>query len=246
MAKIFFVLLALVAAYFVFQKRTDPPKEVQVTEEAVEPTTMPARIIIASATVSAEISVSATTEIITSNAEAEIEKDSEVYLEKDEPRENVDQTVIANEKRLASSRSAAEAFELLSKLRIRIKKLSDISVQASPKEYEKFYGKYEGPVLNRRQESVYNLSFEVKPNPAGSTSKVSVQYFIGKVGDKATTGLWADENGYELVGRDGLVIQGGASYFQIYKLDNGYLAGSYYEKRKASYRVYRFLLKPKN
>ena len=244
MTKFVIAILVLVLAYFAFHTRTEPPKEVQVEEvskiETSEPELIQTKEIVtvplSSATTIVEASVSAPV-----LETAEVETETEAVIEKDEPRENVDQTVIANEKKLAASSSAAEVFELLQKLRIRMKKLSEISTVGKTADYAKFYGIFEGTVVNRRGESVYTLKLEIKD------AQIDSNFEINKGKNGKVKGYFNGDYGMQLVGRDALVISDAteSNNFQLYKLDNGMVAGTYYEKRKASYRTYKFILKKK-
>ena len=252
MTKFVIAILVLVLAYFAFHTRTEPPKEVQVeeiseieTEEhAVVQTQETATIPVSSVTTSAETPVSAAAVVV---AEADVEAEESI-VEKDEPRENVDQTVIANEKKLAEVKSAEEAFELLRKLRLRIKKLSEISVPAKASDYVKFWGSYEGPIMNNRNELIYNFNLTLEEELDDTAPRMKGSYNL-KAPDKPSKGYTFSgrEFGARLVGRDSLVItsRNEDRYFQLYKLDNGHLAGNYYEKKTRSYRVYRFILKKK-
>ena len=123
-----------------------------------------------------------------------------------------------------------------------MKKLSSISTVAKTENYAKFFGSFEGPVINRRNESVYTLKLEIK-----QTSNISGTFEVNKGKDGVVKGGFNGDFGMQLVGRDGLVISdtGENNNFQLYKMDNGMVAGTYYERRKASYRAYRFILKNK-
>jgi len=246
MTKFFVAVLILALGYFVFLKRTEPPKEVQAQpietqKPAVQQTTITRMIPLSSATTNAETPASAVVET------AVLEAETELIAEKDEPKENVDQTVIANEKKLAQAKTGSEVFELLQKLRIRMKKLSEISTVANTQNYAKFFGNFEGPVVNRRNESVYNLKLQIRQNPDPQAAYINGSFDIDKAKDGKVKGYFNGDFGMQLVGRDGLVISDAteSNNFQLYKLDNGMIAGTYYEKRKASYKVYKFILKRK-
>lgn len=254
MGKFLTAVLILVLAYFTFLKRTEPPKEVDVAEPEVEQATVTHHSVVSIPTLDVASQVTSVTAFTATDSAvgAEGSLPDEVDTlgtvnKKDEPRENVDQTIVANEKRLTSARSAAEVLELLHKLRIRMKKLEDLSSPATVKDYAKFLGSYEGSVLNRRQESVYNLRLEIKQIWENGKSQITGNYKLQKPTSEQLSGEFKDNFGVTLIGRDALVIYSPdqQNYFQIYKMDNGYLAGSYYEKGKASYKLYRFILKNK-
>lgn len=253
MGKFLSAVLVLVLAYFAFLKRTEPPKEVPASEEQVEQFVMTSPPTVSStlqATVSAPVSTTTTLNATDSvlGDEGSLPDDTdgfgELAKEKDEPKENVDQTVIGNEKRLAEAKSAQEVFELLRKLRIRPRKLGEISTAATAKDYSKFWGAYEGSALNNRNEVIYTLKIELK---AATNEKVVGKYQIAKPGEPPITHELYSEFGVQLVGRDALVIESpdGKSHLQFYKLDNGYLAGNYYEKTSRRTKTYRFVLKNK-
>lgn len=255
MGKLLIAVLILVLGYFAFLKRTEPPKQVQAAEDQIEQIPMthnpsvssPSQSTV-SAPVSASVALVATDSMVGDEGSLSDEDGTgELAKEKDEPRENVDQTVIANEKRLAASTSSAEVFDLLQNLRIRMKKLSTISTVANTSNYAKFFGSYEGPVVNRKQESVYNLKLEIKQNPDPAMPTISGSFELDKGKDGKVKGDFNGDFGMQLVGRDGLVISNTLEMnnFQLYKLDNGMLAGNYYEKRRASYKAYKFILKRK-
>lgn len=263
MIKLLIAALVLVSAFFVFLKRKEPPKEVQVKEEAVIKATEPEepeeseisqtpidsyRVSMATSTTVAP----ATTEDLAA-AVQELQASSgpvanEDAEEKDEPRENVDQTVVGNEKKLAAARSAEEVYDLLHKLRIRPKKLGEISKPAAANDYSKFWGSYEGSALNNRNEVVYAMKIDLVPPASGAKSNVIGKYQLAKSGSAPSVNEFTGDNGAQLVGRDAIVIAAGKgeSHFQLYKLDNGYLAGNYYEKTSRRLRTYRFVLKKNN
>lgn len=252
MTKFVVTVLILALGYFAFLKRTEPPKEIKIEEtaatqaviaeeSATEQIVITARIPIGAALSNVETPVSAVTET------AELDNDTELITERDEPKDNVDQTVIANEKKLAAAKTGPEVFELLQKLRIRMKKLSEISTVANTQNYARFFGTYEGPVVNRRQESVYTLKIVIKQNPDPAMPTIFGNFEINKGKDGIVKADFNGDFGMQLVGRDGLVISdtNERNNFQLYKLDNGMVAGTYYERRKASYRAYKFILKNK-
>lgn len=256
MGKLLIAVLVLVLGYFAFFKHAEPPKQVQTAEDQIEQIPKPHNPSVSSlsqSTVSAPISAAVAlvaTDSVVVGDEGSLSDEGgtgELAEEKDEPRENVDQTVIANEKRLAASTSSAEVFDLLQNLRIRMKKLSTISTVANTSNYAKFFGSYEGPVVNRKQESVYNLKLEIKQNPDPAMPTISGSFELDKGKDGKVKGDFNGDFGMQLVGRDGLVISNTLEMnnFQLYKLDNGMLAGNYYEKRRASYKAYKFILKRK-
>ncbi len=255
MGKFLSAVLILVLAYFAFLKRTEPPEEVPAPEEHTEqfditpaPQVTSAPQAVASAPVSATIALTGTDSELGDEGSLSEEADGSAELIKDEPKENVDQTIIGNEKRLAEAKSAQEAFDLLRKLRLRIRKLSDISVPATPKDYSKFWGSYEGPVVNNRQEVVFNFKIELKEETSNGQSRIAGNYQILKPGYPAQGYIFSESQfGVQLVGRDALVINSTKqdSYFQFYKLDNGYLAGNYYDRSSKKRRTYYFILKNK-
>lgn len=250
MTKFFVAVLILALAYFVFLKRAEPPKEIIISEEipdkeglSLSPQADPSQALdrIKKETTIQFVSATSVTENPLPLSTTEEQSASETLTETDEPRENVDQTVIGNEKRLAASSSSAEVFDLLQKLRIRIKKLGETSTEATAKNFAPFIGSFEGSVVNRRQESVYGLKLEIKSVANGIAGK----FQIDKVKDGKVSGQFNTDSGVQLVGRDGLVINSDdeKNYFQLYKLDNGYIAGTYYERRTRSFRNYKFILK---
>ena len=252
MGKFFVAVLILALAYFVFLKRTEPPKEVKIEkvavpqamiaeEPAAQQTVIAERIPIGAAVSNVETPMSAVAEA------AELDNDTELITAINEPKDNVDQTVIANEKKLAAAKTGPEVFELLQKLRIRMKKLSEISTVAKTQNYARFFGTYEGPVVNRKQESVYTLKLVIKQNPDPAMPTIFGNFEINKGKDGIVKADFNGDFGMQLVGRDGLVISdtNERNNFQLYKLDNGMVAGTYYERKKASYRTYKFILKNK-
>lgn len=253
MGKFLSAVLVLVLAYFAFLKRTEPPKEVPAPEEKAEkleatpspPVSSTPQVPATSATNTTALT--ATDSLVGEEGSLPDEADVSGELVKDEPKENVDQTVIGNEKRLAEAKSAQEVFELLRKLRIRPRKLGDISTEATVKDYSKFWGSYEGSALNNRNEVIYGLKINLVAPADGAKSNVIGSYQLNKAGQAASKHEFSSDNGVQLVGRDALVIETpqGQSYFQFYKLDNGYLAGNYYEKTSRRTRTYRFVLKNK-
>lgn len=257
MGKLLVAVLILVLSYFAFFKRTEPPKEIQANTEQVEQITITHNSAVSSTShITSSSPVSTTTALVATDSTFggegalpdEADGSGELAKEKDEPTENVDQTVIANEKRLAEARSAQEVFELLRKLRIRPKKLNEISTPAISKDYSKFWGSYEGPVLNNRQEVIFNFNIELKEDVSNGQSRIAGGYQMLTPGKPAKGFAFSSNQfGVQLVGRDALVINGLAdgSYFQFYKLDNGYLAGNYYEKTSRRTKTYRFVLKNK-
>ena len=232
MTKILIALFVVgVAGYFFVQKRVAPPKDVTAVKEVIAPEDAQAQpeepseiqntplyhvnMDAVSTTVappSMDDLADAAKELETS---AGTDKKDEPDEEADIPRENVDQTVIANEKKLAAANSGAEVFELLQKLRIRMKKLSSISTVAKTENYAKFFGSFEGPVINRRNESVYTLKLEIK-----QTSNISGTFEVNKGKDGVVKGGFNGDFGMQLVGRDGLVISdtGENNNFQLYKI----------------------------
>lgn len=255
MGKFLGAVLILVLAYFAFLKRTEPPKEVPAPEEQAEQFEIipPSSVSSAPQAVSSAASISATTALNATDSvfgeEGSLSDDADESgeLAKDEPKENVDQTIIGNERRLAEAKSAQEVFELLRKLRIRPRKLGDISTAATAKDYSKFWGSYEGSALNNRNEVIYGLKIDLVAPADGAKSNVIGNYQLNKAGQAPSKHEFSSANGVQLVGRDALVIETpqGQSYFQFYKLDNGYLAGNYYEKISRRTRTYRFVLKNK-
>lgn len=248
MGKFLSAVLILALAYFTFLKRTEPPKEVPAPEEQVEqiaithnPSVSSTPRIVVSAPVSTITTLNATDSVL--GDEGSLQDDVDVS-----PIENVDQTVIGNEKRLAEAKSAQEVFDLLRKLRLRIKTLADISVPAAPKDYSKFWGSYEGPVMNNHQEVMFNFKITLKEELVDGRPRISGNYQILKPGDTPKGYTFNDnEFGVQLVGRDALVINSlkQEQYFQFYKLDNGYLAGNYYDRSSKKRRTYYFILKNK-
>lgn len=245
MNKLLIAVFVLGIAYFAYHKRSQAfSKEVEKVDVVLQPEVSANRVAV-SATTTATSATTDTEMATTAESIQESEATDESATEIDEPKENVDQTVIANEKRLASSKSATEVFELLQKLRIRIKKLGAIATNANAESYAKFVGTYEGPVLNRRQESVYKLKLVIKQNDESGMPQISGSFVIDKAKDGIVKGEFKDDFGVQLVGRDGLVINSAdeKNYFQIYRLDNSYIAGTYYEKKTRSFKVYRFILR---
>lgn len=242
MTKFFVAVLILALGYFVFLKRTEPPKEIKIEEPAIQQQTIATESSLIVAAVSNTV-----TPVSAVIGTAEPDNDTELIAEKDEPADNVDQTIIANEKKLVAAKTGPEVFELLQKLRIRMKKLSEISTVANTQNYARFFGSYEGPVVNRRQESVYTLKLVIKQNPDPAMPTISGSFEINKGKDGIVKADFNGDFGMQLVGRDGLVISdtNERNNFQLYKLDNGMVAGTYYERRKASYRAYKFILKNK-
>lgn len=257
MGKFLSAVLILVLAYFAFLKRTEPPKEVPAPEEeqvekfeitSPQPVSGTPQSSVTSAPVSATtIPFTTADSLVGDEGSLPDDVDSSGELAKDEPKENVDQTVIGNEKRLAEAKSAQEVFELLRKLRIRPRKLGDISTQATEKDYSKFWGSYEGSALNNRNEVIYGLKINFTAPAPGVTTDILGKFQLSKPGVPINEDTFSSVRGLQLIGRDGIVFGVGnaGSYFQLYKLDNGYLAGNYYEKSSRRTRTYRFVLKNK-
>ncbi|AZZ38074.1 hypothetical protein CIK05_15115 [Bdellovibrio sp. qaytius] len=251
MTKFFIAVLALALAYFAFVKRTEPLKEIkseetvqsETQEQPTQQSAITARIPIGQAVTNLETPASATLE--TTTLQDENDKENELAPEVDQPRENVDQTIISNEKKLAGAHSSQEVIDLLRKLRFRLKNLDGISTTVTARDYAKFWGSYEGSVVNNRNEVLFGLKINL--NAASDTnSKIIGKYQIAKPGLPPTTREFYDEFSAQLAGRDGLVIGSPDGHnFQLYKLDNGYLAGNYYEKTGRRIRTYRFILKNK-
>lgn len=253
MGKILAAVLILVFAYFAFLKRKEPPKEVHVAEQEVEQIAVTHHSVVsATGAVSAAAGVASTTAMTGVDSaggdEGSLSEDADTQgtiNEKDEPKENVDQTIIGNEKRLEASKSAQEVFELLRKLRIRPKKLGEISAPA--KDLSGFWGSYEGSALNNRNEVIYGLKIDLTAPGDGSKANVVGGYQLSKTGSAPVKSNFPADSAVQLVGRDSIVLStaDGQSYFQMYKLENGYLAGNFYEKSTRRMRTYRFVLKNK-
>lgn len=256
MGKFLGAILILVLAYFAFLKRTEPPKEVPAPEEQTEqveispppqPVSSPLQSVVTSVPVSVvTTALAATDSVLGDEGSLPDDADGSGELVKDERKDNVDQTIIGNEKRLAEARSATEVFELLRKLRVRPRKLGEISAVADAEDFAKFWGIYEGSVLNNRNEIIYTLKIELR-KPSEDNLKTVGKYQIAKSGTAPTTHDLYSELAVQLVGRDSLVIENPDQqrHFQFYKLSNGYLAGNLYEKPSRRTRTYHFVLKNK-
>ncbi len=248
MNKLLIAVFVLGIAYFAYHKRsqavsiTEVSADKTVSEEALaKPIQL--EVTAARVTVSATVTTSAPIESIESMQENEVT--DEAIVERDKLKENVDQTVIANEKKLAGARSSQEVIDLLRQLRFRLKNLNAISASVTAIDYAKFWGSYEGSVVNNRNEVLFGLKINLKA-ASDTNSKIIGKYQIAKPGQPPTTHEFYDEFSAQLIGRDGLVIGSpDGHHFQLYKLDNGYLAGNYYEKTGRRTKTYRFILKNK-
>lgn len=255
MGKLLVAVIIVFLGYFVFIKRKVPPKEIQVTEQQEEqPDTKTAELPKAQPAINTPGSTASLERMKTETAMAVVSAPTQVSddidensEQKDEIKENVDQTVIGNEKRLAEAKSAEEVFDLLRKLRIRPKNLDNISKEATMKDFSKFWGSYEGSALNNRNEVIYGLKINLAAPAQGVVSDIIGKYQLSKPSTPVVESDLSTVRGVQLIGRDGIVFGVGnaGSYFQLYKLDNGYLAGNYYEKTSKRTRTYRFVLKNK-
>lgn len=252
MNKLLIAILGLgIAGYFFIYKRPPAiPKEVKVVEEQTKPVSelvveQPLDTQVTTHLASAVAITSSTGEV--SEEISETESSEETSVEREEPKENVDQTVIANEHRLTTSRSADEIFELLRKIRFRTRNFDQVTTIAAAKDFLKFLGSYQGGVLNNRGEVAFIFRLQLKESSYGGKPIFSGKHEVIKPGEPPIiTELLGNTFAYQLVGRDSLVIYGtDNNYVQLYKMDNGYLAGNFYDKSSKRTRTYRFILEKK-